>query len=82
MYEQEATDAMTSHAARSGFSSMFNQLSDSQKLGIFKAGLWELYSRTKSKSYKFSIGPIPVSIKIEKIRPLLVWWIGEPLTPV
>lgn len=41
------------------------------------AGVWALFELTKHQSISIRIWKVPVSIKIEKIRPLLVRWLGE-----
>ena len=43
-----------------------------------KAVIWQMFEWEKDASFKGHIGPIPYSIKVAKIRPLLVRWIGEP----
>lgn len=38
--------------------------------------IWWLFNETKDQSWKFRVGPVPVSIKVAKLRPLLEWWVG------
>ena len=43
---------------------------------IVKWGVWWLFHRTKDMSWKFRVGPIPVSIKIAKLQPFIELWAG------
>ena len=60
----------------------YNVQLDPDENAVNKYKMWLLYDAFKNKSYKGRIGPIPYSIKIKKIYPLLVWWLGEPPFPV
>ncbi len=77
-YNAEAVEGMENHAAEAGLSVILDMLTPEQKKALFHAGLWALYDRTKGQSFRFKLGPVPVSVKIEKLRSLIVWWVGEP----
>lgn len=45
--------------------------------------VWALFNATKNQSIKFSVWGIPVSVKVEKFRPVVERWVGlEVATPV
>ncbi len=77
-YNAEAVEGMETAAAEIGITTVLDMLTPQQKKALFHAGLWMLYDRTKTQSFKFKLGPVPVSVRIEKFRPLVVWWVGEP----
>ncbi len=77
-HNAEAVEGMETAAAEAGISAVLDMLTPQQKKALFHAGLWMLYDRTKGQSFRFKLGPVPVSVKIEKFRPLIVWWVGEP----
>lgn len=38
--------------------------------------VWALFDASKEQSLKFKIGPLPISIKIARLEPLVVKWVG------
>lgn len=78
MYLEEGAQAITSIAASS--QSPVLRLTNDEKREITHAVVWALFNRTRSMSVAFKIFKIPVSIKIEKLRPLIVHWVGEENT--
>lgn len=38
--------------------------------------VWECFDLTKDMSFKFRVGPVPVSVKVSKIEPLVEMWVG------
>lgn len=81
-YNAEAVEGMETAAAELDLSGILAMLTPAQKKALFHAGLWALFDKTKDRSFKFKIGPVPVSVKIEKFRPLIVFWVGEPTAVV
>ncbi len=75
MFLEEGAQAINSIAATS--QSPVFKLSDAEKEHITHAVVWALFNRTKGMSLKFSIFKLPVSIKIEKLRPLIIHWVGD-----
>jgi hypothetical protein len=43
---------------------------------LVRSVVWQLFNATKDQSLRFKLGPIPISVKIEKLRPLVEHWVG------
>lgn len=44
---------------------------------LARAVAWRLYHGAATRSLRFRVGPVPVSVKVAKLRPLFVLLFGE-----